>query len=347
MDTKQAKNSAVRFIKNRLVIIDQTALPEKIIYRRLNNYRQVALAIKKLAVRGAPLIGVAAAYGLAIESLRRNISRKQLLRSAKQLKSARPTAVNLTWAINRRARIINNPEIADNKLTAALISEAKRIDQQEHDHSHRIGEIGARLVKNNMTIMTICNTGWLAAPGIGTALGVIYTAHKQGKKINVLVLETRPLLQGARLTAFELDQAKIPYTLITDNMMASMMNKVDIVFAGADRIARNGDTANKIGTLTLAITANYYEKPFYVVAPSSTFDLTLTSGKEITIEQRDKKEVIYFHRQMTAPKNARASNPAFDVTPHKLITGIITEKGILKPPFKKTITAIKNEKPNI
>ncbi len=325
-----------------LIILDQTQLPEKIVYLRLNDYQVVIDAIKQLKIRGAPYIGIAGAYGLVLASIK-NPARAYLINAADRIKSARPTAVNLSWAIERMLLIINNQHLSESNLNKTLLSEAKKIEKQETENSYRIGKTGARLIKNNMTIMTICNSGRLAAPGFGTALSVIYTAHKQGKKINVYVLETRPLLQGARLTAFELCNAKIPYTLITDNMMATAMKKVDLVLVGADRIARNGDTANKIGTLTSAITANYFQVPFYVVAPTSTIDLSKKTGKEIIIEERDKNEILRINNKYIAPPKSNAFNPAFDVTPHKLIAGIITEKGIIYPPYNKTVKNIIND----
>ncbi|MBS4015410.1 MAG: S-methyl-5-thioribose-1-phosphate isomerase [Candidatus Latescibacteria bacterium] len=334
-------HSAIRFCNRRLIIIDQTRLPDKVYYLRLSNYQQIISAIKHLKIRGAPLIGVAAAYGLALESTRKKPNLRVYLASvANRLKIARPTAVNLQWAVNQMLEIINNRTLSENELKKLLLSQAQTIDKTEQNNSYLIGANGAQLVKKNSTIITICNTGWLAAPGIGTALGIIYTAHNQGKKINVFVLETRPLLQGARLTAYELSQAKIPYTLITDNMVGSVMNKIDMVLVGTDRIVRNGDTANKIGTLTLAITARYYHVPFYVAAPSSSFDLTKKTGQDIIIEQRNGHEVRYIRNQLISPKKSPVYNPAFDVTPHKLITAIITEKGILKPPYPKAISKL-------
>lgn len=330
---------------NQLIILDQTKLPNKRSYLKLKNYQQIISAIKQLKIRGAPLIGVAGAYGLALASLKKPLNyRSYLKKVANEIKSARPTAVNLSWAIDRMLKVVNNYRLNDKGLSPALISEATKIDQQEQENSYQIGKIGARLIKDNMVIMTICNTGYLATTGIGTALGVIYTAHKQGKKIEVYVLETRPLLQGARLTAFELLEAKIPYTLITDNMMGAVMSKIDIVLTGADRIARNGDSANKIGTLTLAITANYFKVPFYVVAPFSSFDLTKKTGKDIIIEERNKNEVLYIRKQLIAPKDSDVYNPAFDITPNELISGIITEKGIFRQPFNKSIIRLRRIK---
>lgn len=345
--------SALRFEQNHLIILDQTQLPQKVCYLRLKNYQEVISAIKILKIRGAPLIGVAGAYGLAIESLRyelikktlsvrnyRHSKRSYLRMVAQKIKTARPTAVNLGWAINRLLQIINNLKISEQDLSSLLIAEAVKIHLEEQVNSYKMGALGASLIKHNDTIMTICNTGWLATPGIGTALGVIFTAHQQKKNIKVYVLETRPLLQGARLTAFELIKAKIPCILITDNMMASVMEKVDVVLVGADRIAKNGDTANKIGTLTLAITARHYKVPFYVVAPSSSFDLTKSSGQEIPIELRNQKEVIYCGGRQIAPTNVMVYNPAFDITPYNLITGFITEKGIIHPPYHKNIVRL-------
>lgn len=333
--------SVIKFNGNSITILDQTKLPNTVKYQQLKTYQDVIDAIKQLKVRGAPLVGVAGAYGLALAAVKRvSNPRAYLKRVARKMRDARPTAVNLSWAIDRMLKIINDPKITDSNLSKRLIQEAKKIETEEQNNSYQIGKIGARLIENKMTIMTICNTGRLAAPGIGTALGIICTAHMQGKNIKVYVLETRPLLQGARLTAFELTKAKIPYTLITDNMMGAVMNRTNIILVGADRIARNGDIANKIGTLTLAITAKYFKVPFYVVAPSSSFDLTILTGKDIVVEERNPSEVRYIKNQLITPKSANVYNPAFDITPHNLITGIITEKGILTPPFDKSIKNI-------
>lgn len=332
---------ALCFENNRLIILDQTRLPDKVSYNNLKNYQEVISAIKQLKIRGAPLIGVAAAYCIALESqYRKSNLRSHLRKVARAIKLARPTAVNLAWAVNRMLSIIDNNKLPESSLSMSLLREASRIEKEEQDNSYRISCLGAKLIKHNSCIMTICNTGWLAAPNMGTALGIVYAAWKQGKKIKVCVLETRPLLQGARLTAYELAQAKIPYTLITDNMMGTVMSKTDAVLVGADRIAKNGDTANKIGTLTLAITAKYYNVPFYVAAPSSSFDLSCKTGKDIIIEQRNPKEVLYIRKQLIAPQKSAVYNPSFDITPNKLITAIITEKVVLKPPFIKSISKL-------
>jgi methylthioribose-1-phosphate isomerase len=326
---------AIYFYKNRLRILDQSVnggLPNNPQYRELKSYKEVILAIKELKVRGAPLIGVVGAYGLVLAlNSQRTLTRDKLLEIASEISAARPTAINLTWALERLTNIIKNPEIKTSLLPKVLLKEARTIEKEEEERSYQIGKIGASIIKNNYRIITICNTGWLAAPGIGTALGVIYTAYRQKKKVKVYVLETRPLLQGARLTAYELTKAKIPYVLITDNMMGTVMKEVDLVLVGADRIARNGDTANKIGTLTLAITAHYYQKPFYVAAPTSSFDFTKRTGGEIPIEERSPDEVRLLRNIPIAPKNAPIYNPAFDITPHNLITGFITEKGMFTP----------------
>ncbi len=334
-------HKALLYHNHQLIILDQTQLPHRLKYLRLTNYRQIIGAIKRLQIRGAPLLGIAAAYGLVLES---NTSlknlRSHLFKVAQALKTARPTAVNLSWAVDQMLNIIKNKNIPTCQLNKILLEQARYLEQKEINNSLLIGQYGAPLIKNHSTIMTICNTGWLAAPGIGTALGIIYTAHQQGKKIHVYVLETRPLLQGSRLTAFELTQAKIPYTIITDNMMATVMKDTNLVIIGADRIARNGDTANKIGSLTLAITAQYYKVPFYVAAPTSTIDLTKQTGQDIPIEQRSAEEIICLGKKSITVKNAPVYNPAFDVTPHHLITAIITEQGILKSPYSQSIAKL-------
>ncbi|MEO0132271.1 MAG: S-methyl-5-thioribose-1-phosphate isomerase [candidate division WOR-3 bacterium] len=338
---------ALRYTKNQLIILDQSingGLPNNPTYRELKSYEAVITAIKELKIRGAPLIGVAGAYGVALAAATiKPLSKEKLSAIAQEIGAARPTAVNLSWAIARMLKIITDPEVEIKRLPQLLLKEAKNIEAEEAGRSRAIGKIGAELIKDNSKIITICNTGWLASPGIGTALGVIYTAHRQGKKLKVYVLETRPLLQGARLTAYELKCAKIPYVVITDNMIGSVMNQIDIVLVGADRIARNGDTANKIGTLSLAIVARYFKVPFYVVAPTSTIDVTKKTGQEIPIEYRSEFEVKMLNERYIAPHDAQVYNPAFDVTPHDLIAGIITERGIYYPPFIKSLSRLSNE----
>jgi methylthioribose-1-phosphate isomerase len=341
---------------HKLYLLDQTLLPGRARFIQPADYRAVVKAIQRLAVRGAPLIGVAAAFGLAQEAWRGSgvrgrgsgVSRERLLRVAEALKQARPTAVNLAWAIERMACIIRNPRIREDRLPAALEQEARRIQGEEERRSARMGRFGAGLIRKGDRILTICNAGVLAAPGLGTALAAVYVAHRQGKKVSVYAPETRPLLQGSRLTAFELMSAGVPCTVLTDSMIATIMPEVDLVLTGADRIAANGDTANKIGTYQLAILARHFDKPLYAVAPVSTFDFAARTGKDIPIEQRSPRELMFCGARQTAPAGvsrhpARFFNPAFDVTPAKLITGIVTDQGILRPPFRKAIARLRRE----
>jgi len=309
-----------------LKILDQTKLPNSKRYIKLITLEDIYRAIKELKIRGAPLIGVTAAYGLA--SLSFNMERDQLKRALKRIESARPTAVNLSWALRRMEMIIEkNPE----DLPYLLVEEAERIEKEEEESCRRIGKFGAELIRDGARVLTYCNTGRLATPGIGTALGIVYTAKEEGKRIEVYVCETRPLLQGARLTAFELKEEGIPFTLITDNMIATVMNKIDVVLVGADRIARNYDVANKIGTHTIAIVAKHFGVPFYVAAPLSTFDFSKETGSQIEIEYRDSREVREVYGTKISPEGIDVLNPAFDITPKELITGIITEEGIIRP----------------
>ena len=332
-----------------LKIIDQTLLPSQTVFHNLYTVEAVFDAIRKLQVRGAPAIGVAAAFGLYLGLLPKRFSNKTaFLNGAKKLAdylaSARPTAVNLKWALSEVIDSISQPDASARELLQLVLKTALRIQMDDEARCEAIGLNGAPLIEDGMTILTHCNTGALATAGIGTAFGVLYTAHLQGKKINVLVDETRPLLQGARLTMWEFRQVGIPATLITDNMAAYAMQrkKVDLVIVGADRIARNGDVANKIGTYSLAVSCHYHRIPFYVAAPLSTFDLSISAGKEIPIEERSGREVTYIWEQLPITvENATAWNPAFDVTPAALIHGIITEKKILKPPFEKVVEKLK------
>lgn len=324
----------VEWLGDKLKIIDQTKLPGKTVFLEISDYQEVVTAIKELKVRGAPAIGVAAAYGIALGAL--NIKTKSKYEFISQLDeilqsfaAARPTAVNLFRAIDRMKQAASrhgNPA----PIKQALIDEAKRIHAEEESATERLSQIGAELIKDGFTIMTHCNAGPLATAGYGTALGIIIAARAQGKKINVIATETRPLLQGARLTAWELLQEKIPTTLITDSMAGYFLNqgKVDCVIVGADRIAANGDTANKIGTYSLAVLAHENRVSFYVAAPTSTIDLNINTGAEILIEERNPEEVTSIAGIRIAPENVKAANPAFDVTPHRYITAIITERGI-------------------
>lgn len=299
-----------------------------------------------MEVRGAPAIGAAAALGvvLGVKNWKAKdfISfKKKLDRASGYICTARPTAVNLFWAVKRmRDYAVRNQNKTIPELKDLLLKEARQIMEEDKIACRRMGDFGAKLIKSNSNILTICNAGALATVDYGTALGVIYRAKELKKKIHVYACETRPLLQGARLTAWELTRNKIPTTLITDNMAATLMQqgRINLVIAGADRIARNGDTANKIGTYNLAVLAHYHKIPFYIAAPVSTFDLKIPSGKYIPIEQRHKYEVTgLFFKSSIAPKGMKVYNPAFDVTPNELITAIITEKGILRPPYGKNI----------
>ncbi len=326
----------VKWLGDRLRILDQTKLPRKEVYPELTTPNQVASAIKQLKVRGAPALGVTAAYGMALGALAIKARSKdefiaKLKRSAKVLADSRPTARNLFWAIERMLSVAESGnEVA--RIKQALVAEAIKIHREQIENDRKLSRLGAGLIKDGDTILTHCNTGALATGGYGTALGVIKQAHEDGKDIRVIATETRPLLQGARLTACELKAAGIPFTLITDSMAGYFMKQggIDLVIVGADRIAANGDTANKIGTYTLAVLAREHGIPLYVAAPTSTIDTSLASGDEIPIEERRPEEVTRFRGVCTAPEGVCAANPAFDVTPHRYITAIITEKGIIE-----------------
>jgi methylthioribose-1-phosphate isomerase len=294
-----------------------------------------------MKVRGAPAIGVAAAYGIALgaQNIKAETKAKFLSQFHKILQAfaaARPTAVNLFRAIDRMKKAAETTGDVP-QIKQALIDEARKIHAEEETATRRLSQLGAKLLKDGFTILTHCNAGALATAGYGTALGVIKAASEQGKKIEVIATETRPLLQGARLTTWELMQENIPVTLITDSMAGYFLSrgKVNCVIVGADRIAANGDTANKIGTYTLAVLAKENGIPFYVAAPTSTIDLSLKSGAEIPIEERNPEEVTSINGVRLAPKGVKAANPAFDVTPNKYITAIITEKGIIRKPYNR------------
>jgi methylthioribose-1-phosphate isomerase len=333
----------VEWLGDRLRIIDQTKLPGKTVFLELSDYREVVTAVKELKVRGAPAIGVAAAYGIALgaQSIKA-ISKEDLLHQLdgilQSFAVARPTAVNLFRAIERmKQAAARHGSIA--LIKEALANEAKRIHAEEETATEHLSQLGAELIKDGFTIMTHCNAGPLATAGYGTALGIIIAARAQRKKINVIATETRPLLQGARLTAWELLQEKIPITLITDSMAGYFLNqgKVNCVIVGADRIAANGDTANKIGTYSLAVLASENKVPFYVAAPTSTIDLCINSGTKIPIEERKAEEITSIAGIRIAPEGVKVANPAFDITPHRYITAIITEKGILTKPYKQEL----------
>ncbi|MBN1666690.1 MAG: S-methyl-5-thioribose-1-phosphate isomerase [Anaerolineales bacterium] len=333
---------AWNYDSEKLEMIDQRLLPERLEIAVFDDYRTVARAITDMVVRGAPAIGAAAAFGLALaaqQSRATNVSelRQDLQQAATVLKQARPTAVNLAWALDRISKLTAVLQGSASELRAAILSEAQKIADEDVEINQRMAAHGAALIEDGDTIIHHCNTGALATVDWGTALGVIRMAHEQGKQIHVLVDETRPRLQGARLTAWELSQYGVPYDIIADNAAGYFLStgQVQKCFVGSDRTAANGDVANKIGTYMLALAAFDNRVPLYPVVPTSTIDLSLASGAEIPIEERSSSEVLAltFEGQPTYPQGATARNPAFDVTPHRLVTGIVTENGIVYPPF--------------
>jgi methylthioribose-1-phosphate isomerase len=328
-------------------IIDQTRLPTELVYEDITTIESMYAAIKQLKVRGAPLIGISAAYGLycAVAGFPEAGSVSDFVtlleKNADYLAQSRPTAVNLFWALDRMKKRCREIAPVSNvrQAKAGLLREATAIFEEDQTMCRAIGEHGFELIKNCSTLHTHCNAGGLATSGFGTALAPLYVGKERGKNFHVFVDETRPLLQGARITAFELMKAGIAVTLICDNMAAAVMSTkgVDAVIVGADRIARNGDTANKIGTHGLALIAKAHHVPFYVAAPYSTFDVTIGSGREIPIEERDAGEVASWFGRQTGPVGVDVFNPAFDVTPGSLIAAIITERGLLRPPYEDSI----------
>lgn len=324
--------------KNKLVLLDQTRLPLKKVYLEFDNHKGVANAIRNLKVRGAPAIGVAAAYGVVLGMLNgehRSMQdyKKRLNQVILDLKNTRPTAYNLFWALDRQRKVFEkNQDKAPEEICGLLLKEAKKIHAEDQMMCRQIGRNGVKLLKSGHTVLTHCNAGALATSGMGTALSIIYTAKQQGKRIKVFVDETRPVLQGARLTTWELLQEKVDTTLICDDMAGFLMKqkKIDCVIVGADRIAKNGDVANKIGTYSLAVLAKVHKIPFYVAAPQSTFDKDIPDGEKIKLEQRSPDEITFCGTRRIAPKTVKVYSPAFDVTPPELITRIITDKGIMK-----------------
>lgn len=330
-------------------MIDQRMLPAKETYVTLRTPEEVAWAIREMVIRGAPAIGVAAAMGAALAAWnargRSPAAFEEAFESAARLIGAtRPTAVNLFWAIARMRAAFhqNRDRLDDAALASLLVEEAKRIQSEDEAMNHRMGELGADLMPQDGTVLTHCNAGALATAGFGTALGVIRAAVARGKTIRVMADETRPLLQGARLTAWELHQDGIPTTLITDSMAGHFMKKgeIRVAIVGADRIAANGDTANKIGTYTVAVLAKENGIPFYVAAPFSTLDLNVPSGDQIPIEERSASEVTHVGDRATAPEGVGVANPAFDVTPARYITAIITDRGVARPPYESSLRAL-------
>ncbi len=330
--------------RDHVLILDQRLLPGKMHYIKMKTYRDAYAVIKHMAVRGAPAIGVTAAFGvwLGARSIKTNDRTRyfsMLGKMGEHLINARPTAHNLSWAVNRMLSFARAGQAGPAEITRRLYREALRIYHEDIDANMKMGGFGAGLIKNGWTVLTHCNAGALATAGYGTALGVLRSAKNSGKKIRIFADETRPFLQGARLTAWELQQDGFDVTLITDNMAGWMMKQglINACIVGADRIASNGDVANKVGTYSVAILAHAHNIPFYVAAPSSTFDPAITSGREIVIEERPDKEVLTIAGRAIAPDGIKVRNPAFDVTPAKYVTAIITEKGVLFPPYKKGI----------
>ncbi|HSD09554.1 MAG TPA: S-methyl-5-thioribose-1-phosphate isomerase [Candidatus Binatia bacterium] len=332
----------IEWRRGRVVMLDQRLLPEREVYRVYDDFRDVARAIRDMVIRGAPAIGVAAAMGAALGARRLPARRfaAGFERICRTLLAARPTAVNLGWAVERMRRVVReHPGEPVERLRDRLELEALAIHHEDVAVNHSLGRHGAPLLPSEGTVLTYCNAGALATAGYGTALGVIRRAREIGKRISVIACETRPFLQGARLTAWELNRDRIPCTLVTDNMVGHLMQRggVDAVIVGTDRTAANGDVANKIGTYMLAALAARHRLPFYVAAPTSSIDLETARGADIPIEERSAEEVTHVAGQRIAPPGIAAYNPAFDVTPAPLITAIITERGVARPPYRKSL----------
>lgn len=332
---------------NKVVMIDQRKLPGEEIYNQYSTYEEVGHAIKDMVIRGAPAIGDAAAMGIALGALHIDTENRDEFVSrvreiAEYIKGTRPTAVNLFWASDRMLRLLNASSGDVEELKKILVNEAETILKEDVETCRRMGKLGSELLQDGMTVLTHCNAGALATGGYGTALGVIRAASEAGKDIKVIATETRPFLQGARLTAWELDRDGIPVSLITDNMVGYMMSmgKIDSVVTGADRIASNGDVANKIGTYTISVLAKSHGIPFYVAAPISTIDYDCPDGSSIPIEERSAEEVTHIKGQRIAPE-VNVYNPAFDITPSENVKSIITEEGIAEEPYTSTLKAMK------
>ncbi|MFC2009606.1 S-methyl-5-thioribose-1-phosphate isomerase [Chloroflexota bacterium] len=336
----------IEWLGDRLRILDQTRLPGEEIYLEISSYQEVAQAIKELMVRGAPMIGVAAAYGVTLgaqsikaESKEDYLSKLNFI--TQDIASTRPTAVNLFKTIERmKVAAQGGGDIP--QIQESLLNEAYKIHAEEEESTRQLSNLGAEIIKDGFTVLTHCNAGTLATTGYGTALGVIRAAKEQGKKVMVFADETRPLLQGARLTTWELMQDGISVTLITDSMAGHFMSKgqINCVIVGTDRVAANGDVANKIGTYSLAVLAKENGIPFYVAAPISSIDFSLASGEEIPIEERSPKEVTQIKGISIAPEGVMVANPAFDVTPHRYVSAIITEKEIVREPYEKNLSLL-------
>lgn len=342
----ESKIKTIEWVDNKSKMIDQTILPYEFKTVDISTAEEMYSAIKDMIVRGAPAIGIAGAHGVSLAAieLAKNVSNKEdflakLQTKADYLKSSRPTAVNLMWAVDKQMKLAKETAGDVEAVVKALIENGIKLENEDIEINKKMGDYGAEVVPKGATILTHCNAGALATVGYGTALGVIRSAYAKDPTIKVFADETRPRQQGARLTTWELTQDGIPTTLITDGMCSYFMSKgmINMVVVGADRIAANGDTANKIGTYTVAIAAKYHNVPFYIAAPLSTIDISIKSGKEIPIEERSHEEVTHINGNWICAKDVNIINPGFDVTPHELITGIITEKGILKPDFEASI----------
>ncbi len=336
----------IEWINNVSRMVDQTVVPYELKYVDIKTGQEMYDAIQTMIVRGAPAIGIAGAHGVslyAIELEKENLSREkfisELIKKARYLASSRPTAVNLRWAIEKQIELIKNSNSDIKGIVEELAKHGQKLEDEDIEINKKIGDFGAEVVPKSATILTHCNAGALATVGYGTALGVVRSAYAKDNTVQVFADETRPRQQGARITTFELVMDKIPVTLITDGMCSYFMNKgmIDMVVVGADRIAANGDTANKIGTYTVAIAAKYHNIPFYVAAPLSTIDINIKTGAEIPIEERSHEEVTHINGKRICAEGVKIINPGFDVTPNELITGIITEVGILKPDYKDSI----------
>lgn len=336
----------IEWVDNVSRMVDQTIVPYELKYVDIKTGQQMYDAIQTMIVRGAPAIGIAGAHGVSLYALElgnENLSREEfiskLVEKADYLADSRPTAVNLHWAIEKQVELIKNSNSDVKGIIEELIKNGQKLEAEDIEINKKIGDFGAEVVPKSATILTHCNAGALATVGYGTALGVVRSAYAKDNTVQVFADETRPRQQGARITTFELVMDKIPVTLITDGMCSYFMNKgmIDMVVVGADRIAANGDTANKIGTYTVAIAAKYHNIPFYVAAPLSTIDTSIKTGAEIPIEERSHEEVTHINGKRICAEGVNIINPGFDVTPNELITGIITEVGILKPDYKESI----------
>lgn len=350
----ESKIKTIEWVDNKSRMIDQTLLPKTFKTVDITNAKDMYFAIKDMIVRGAPAIGIAGAHGVALAALElskkysdKKLFLEELKKQADYIKSSRPTAVNLMWAVDKQMKLADETTGGVIDIVNALVQNGIKLENEDIEINKKMGDYGAEVVPKGATILTHCNAGALATVGYGTALGVIRSAYAKDPTIKVFADETRPRQQGARLTTWELTQDGIPTTLITDGMCSYFMSKgmINMVVVGADRIAANGDTANKIGTYTVAIAAKYHNVPFYIAAPLSTIDTSIKSGKEIPIEERSHEEVTHINGDWICAEGVNIINPGFDVTPNELITGIITEKGILKPNFKTSIKkAFENDK---